>query len=75
MQHSFNPDSRSEAAEFATGPSGEMLLFDAALSGNDLKDGVLVFHLVPGQYGVRAWCLQSMRLTLVIRAVARIGAL
>lgn len=70
----LSPSSDAEEAEVATGPSGRMLLFNAALVGDDVKGEAKALHLVPGRYGVRAWCLRSDRLTLVIRQMVRLGS-
>jgi hypothetical protein len=72
---SLSPSSDGEEVEVATGPSGRMLLFNAASAGDDHKGEAKVLYLVPGRYSVRAWCLRSARLTLVIRQVIRMGSL
>jgi hypothetical protein len=65
---------RTAQGAFHRGLEGSDL---SSLHGEDLTSTgqkAEVLHLVPGRYSVRAWCLRSDRLTLVLRQVIRMGS-
>jgi len=64
--------SSTEVAEFSTGISGNMWLFDSALPGSDLESNCEVLELEPGRYRVLAEGLESKSFTVIIRHIKAI---
>lgn len=62
--------SESERAEFMTGPTGRMLLFDAADPGSGPGEYAFV-DLLPGSYTARATYLETQTVMMVVREVRR----
>lgn len=62
----------AEEADFSTGPSGLLRLFDASERGDRLQEPFDIVRLLPGRYRVRAGYFETPSLMIVVRRLVRI---